>query len=116
MLVAHAVMNAAQPRLQVGEGEMNDRQILLDDLGVASLGDGEVFVAPLGEAGVTGPIVGDDWGAHSNGALDKTAERFRAAVWRNSEPDTSGVTTALPLVVPGLRCRTSTAPATRSLS
>ena len=57
VLVAHAVMNATQPRLQVGEDEMNDRQILLSDLGV-SLGDGEVFVAALGEAGIAGPIVG----------------------------------------------------------
>ena len=103
VLVAHAVMNATQPRLQVGEDEMNDRQILLSDLGVASLGDGEVFVAALGEAGIAGPIVGDDRRTRSNGALDKAAERFRAAVWHDSESDTSGVATALPLIELGSR-------------
>ena len=101
--MAHAVMNATQPRLQVGEDEMNDRQILLSDLGVASLGDGEVFVAALGEAGIAGPIVGDDRRTRSNGALDKAAERFRAAVWHDSESDTSGVATALPLIELGSR-------------
>ena len=103
VLVAHAVMNATQPRLQVGEDEMNDRQILLSDLGVASLGDGEVFVAALGEAGIAGPIVGDDRRTRSNGTLDKAAERFRAAVWHDSESDTSGVATALPLIELGSR-------------
>ncbi len=103
VLVAHAVMNATQPRLQVGEDAMNDRQILLSDLGVASLGDGEVFVAALGEAGIAGPIVGDDRRTRSNGALDKAAERFRAAVWHDSESDTSGVATALPLIELGSR-------------
>ena len=82
---------------------MNDRQILLSDLGVASLGDGEVFVAALGEAGIAGPIVGDDRRTRSNGALDKAAERFRAAVWHDSESDTSGVATALPLIELGSR-------------
>ena len=71
--MTHAVMNATQPRLQVGEDEMNDRQILFSDLGVTSLGDGEVFVAALGEADIAGPIVGDDWRPGSNGPLDKAA-------------------------------------------
>ena len=75
----------------------------LSDLGVASLGDGEVFVAALGEAGIAGPIVGDDRRTRSNGALDKAAERFRAAVWHDSESDTSGVATALPLIELGSR-------------
>ena len=37
------------------------------------------------------------------GALDKAAERFRAAVWHDSESDTSGVATALPLIELGSR-------------
>ena len=72
VLVAHAVMNATRPRLQVAEDEMNDRQIFL--------GDGEVFVTALGEADIAGPIVGDNRRTGSTGTLDKAAERFRAAV------------------------------------
>ena len=96
------MMNAAQPRLQVGEDEPNDRQMFLGDLRVASLGEGDVLVAPLGKAGVAGPIVGDDRRACGNGALDKAAKRFGAAVWRDSEPDPAGVATALPFVELGL--------------
>ena len=82
---------------------MDDRQMLFGDLGVASLGDGAVFVAALGEAGIAGPIVGDDRRTRSNGALDKTAERCRAAVGHDSEPDTSGVATALAHIELGSR-------------
>ena len=39
---------------------MDDRQILLGHLRIAPLGDGEVFVAALAEAGVAAPVVGDD--------------------------------------------------------
>ena len=52
VLVTDPVMGAVQPRFQVCEDEMDDWQILLGDLRIAAFGDGEVFVAALGEAGV----------------------------------------------------------------
>src|SRR5271170_4903927 len=59
MLMTDPVMDAVQPRFQVGEDEMDDWQILLGDLRIAPFSDGEVFVAALGEAGVAAPVVGD---------------------------------------------------------
>src|SRR5271170_440604 len=60
MLMTDPVMDAVQPRFQVGEDEMDDWQILLGDLRIAPFSDGEVFVAALGEAGVAAPVVGDE--------------------------------------------------------
>ena len=90
---------------------MDDWQILLGDLRIAPFSDGEVFVAALGKAGVAAPVVG-------NGALHEAAERLRAAVRHDGEPNRSAQPPPFRLssLVPGLRWRTSTALATRTLS
>ena len=80
VLVTDPVMDAVQPRFQVCEDEMDDWQILLGDLRIAPFSDGEVFVAALGKAGVAAPVVG-------NGALHEAAERLRAAVRHDGEPN-----------------------------
>ena len=103
VLVTDPVMDAVQPRFQVGEDEMDDWQILLGDLRIAPFSDGEVFVAALGEAGVAAPVVGDERRARHNGALDEAAERLRAAVRHDGEPNPPGIATTLPLVELGAR-------------
>ena len=44
MLVADAVMDADQPRLEVGENQMDDRQVLLGNLWITTLGNSEVLM------------------------------------------------------------------------
>jgi hypothetical protein len=103
MLMTDPVMDAVQPRFQVGEDEMDDWQMLLGDLRVAPFSDGEVFVAALGEAGVAGPVVGDERRAWHNGALDEATERLCAAVRHDGKPNPTGIATTLPLVELGTR-------------
>ena len=43
MLVANAVVDTDQPRLQVGENQMDDRQVLLGNLWITTLGNSEVW-------------------------------------------------------------------------
>jgi hypothetical protein len=99
------VMGAVQPRFQVCEDEMDDWQILLGDLRIAAFGDGEVFVAALGEARVAAPVVSDERRARHNGTLDEAAERLRASVRHDGEPNTPGIATTLPLVELGTGLR-----------
>ena len=71
MLMADTVMDADEPRFQIGEDEMDDRQIVLGNLWVAALGNGKVFIPALAEAGISTPIVSDGQRPRSNGALIK---------------------------------------------
>ena len=53
MLVANAVVDTDQPRLQVGENQMDDRQVLLGNLWhFTTLGNSEVLIAALTEASI----------------------------------------------------------------
>ena len=67
MLVANAVVGPDQPRLQVGENQMDDRQVLL--------GNSEVLIAALTEASIAAPIVSNDQRSRRDGALDDSALR-----------------------------------------
>ena len=60
MLVANAVVDTDQPRLQVGENQMDDRQVLLGNLWITTLGNSEVLIAALTEASIAAPIVSND--------------------------------------------------------
>ncbi len=55
MLVANAVVDPDQPRLQVGENQMDDRQVLLGNLWITTLGNSEVLIAALTEASIVDP-------------------------------------------------------------
>ena len=92
MLVAHAVM--IQPRLQVGEDEMAADTPQRPG---SCLGDGEVFVAALGEAGIAGPI--DDRRTRSS-TKPQSDSALRSGTTASR---TSGVATALPLIELGSR-------------
>src|SRR5665213_3625203 len=99
MLRADPVMDADQPRLEVGEYEMDDRQEVLGHVRIATFGNGLVVVAALAQPGVAAPIVRDDQRSRSNGALDKSTERLGTAIWGDRQPDSSGVSAILPLIL-----------------
>lgn len=103
MLMTDAMVGSHKPRLQIGEDEVDDRQILFGNLGIATFGDGEVIVATLGEAGITTPIISDDLCAGRNRSFNEAAKRLRATVRDNGEPDTTGVAPALALIELGPR-------------
>ena len=76
MLVANAVVDTDQPRLQVGENQMDDRQVLLGNLWITTLGNSEVLIAALTEASIAAPIVSNDQRSRRDGALDEPTERW----------------------------------------
>ena len=80
MLVANAVVDTDQPRLQVGENQMDDRQALLGNLWITTLGNSEVLIAALTEASIAAPIVSNDQRSRRDGALDEPTERLGATV------------------------------------
>ena len=55
-----AVVNAIQPGLQVAEDEVDERQMLLRDVGIATLHDLREPVAQFREVVVARPVVGRD--------------------------------------------------------
>jgi hypothetical protein len=118
MVMTDAMVGSRKPCLQMSEDEVDARQLLFGNLGIAAFGDGEVIVATRGEAGITTPVISDDLCAGRNRSLTAAAKRLRATVRDNGEPDTPGIPPALALVerVPGVRWRISTAVATRTLS
>ena len=54
MLVANAVVDTDQPRLQVGENQMDDRQVLLGNLWITTLGNSEVLIAAVSDVSAFG--------------------------------------------------------------
>ena len=117
MLRADPVMDTGQPRLEIGEDEMDDGQELLCHFGIPTFGNGVVIVAALSQARVAAPIVRDDQRPRSDGATHKSAKRFGASVSGDCQPNASRIRPSLRLscAVPGFRWRTSTAQATRTL-
>ena len=87
MLCADRVMDTDQPRLEIGEDEMDDGQELLCHFGIPTFGDGVVIVAALSQARVAAPIVRDDQRPRSDGASHKSAQRFGASVSGDCQPN-----------------------------
>ena len=87
MLGADTVMDAIQPRLQIREDEMDDRQELLGHIGIPAFSNRVVVVAPFPQAGIAAPVVGDDQRPRHDGTLDETGQRFGAAVVSDGQPD-----------------------------
>ena len=103
MLVANAVVDTDQPRLQVGENQMDDRQALLGNLWITTLGNSEVLIAALTEASIAAPIVSNDQRSRRDGALDEPTERLGATVEHDGEPNASGIASVFPVVELGAR-------------
>ena len=85
VLRAEAVMDAAQPGLEIGEHEVNDGQEGLGNLPVAPFRNGSMKLPAPSERRVAAPVVGDDGGAWRNGASDKADPRFGATIRRHAE-------------------------------
>src|SRR5271169_3827552 len=103
MLCAHPVMDANQPRLEIREDEMDDRQELLGHVGIPTFGNGVMIVAVLAQASVAAPIVRDDQRPGSNGAIDKSAKRFGASVSGDRQPNAPRIAPIVSLVLRGSR-------------
>jgi len=103
MAAADTVMDAVDPRFQIGEDHMDDRQIVLGNLWVATLGNGKVFIPPLAEAGISTPIVSDGQRPRSDGALNEPTKRVGAPVGYDGEPDTPSIAPVLSFVPRGPR-------------
>src|SRR5208282_2471650 len=99
MLRAHAVVNAVEPGLQIGEDEVDLRHELFGNFGVAAFGNCMVVVAPLAYAGLAAPIVGDDQRAWRDGILDKATQGIGAAVSGDGQSHSTGIAAILPLVL-----------------
>lgn len=103
MLAADTVMDAVDPRFQIGEDQMDDRQKVFGNLWVATLGNGKVFIPPLAEAGISAPIVSDGQRPRSDGALNEPTKRVGAPVRHDGEPNTPGIAPVLSFVLRGPR-------------
>ena len=103
MLVANAVVDTDQPRLQVGENQMEDRQVLLGNLWITTLGNSEVLIAALTEASkpLQSSVTISDPGAtvlSTNPQSDSLA-----TVEHDGEPNASGIASVFPVVALGAR-------------
>ena len=78
--MADAVVDADQPRLQVGENQMDDRKVLLGNLWITTLGNSEVLIAALIEASISAPIVSNDQRSRRYGRARRRAERVPHSV------------------------------------
>ena len=101
MLCADPVMCACEPRLEIGEDEMDDGQELLCHFGIPTFGNGVVIVAALSQARVAAPIVRNDQRPWSNGATYKSAKRFGASVSGDCQPNAPRIAPILSLVLRG---------------
>ena len=99
MLGAHAVVDAVEPRLQIGEDEVGHRHELFGNFGIAAFGDRMVVVAPLPQAGIAAPIVGDDQRTRHDGVVDEAAQGNGAAVGDDGQSHATSVATVFPLVL-----------------
>ena len=95
MLMADTVMDADEPRFQIGEDE-----IAAISFWVAALGNGKVFIPALAEAGISTPIVSD---GQRGATLSTNPQSDGAPIGYYGEPDTPGIASVLSLVLRGSR-------------
>ena len=103
MPFADPVMNANQPRLEIREDEMDDRQELLGHLGIPAFSNGVVIIAALAQVGITAPVVRDDQRPRSDHAIDKSAKGFGASVSGDRQPHAPRIAPIVSLVPRGSR-------------
>jgi len=77
---------------------MDNGQVSLGNLRVATFGNGKVLIPAFTKAGVTAPIVSNDQRPRRNGAFDEPTERVGAAIWDYGEPDAPGIASVFPVV------------------
>ena len=104
MLMADTVMDADEPRFQIGEDEMDDRQIVLGNLWVAATRQrAGVFIPALAEAGISHSNRASDGQRPSEQRRSSTNPQSESALRSGSygEPDTPGIASVLSLVLRG---------------
>lgn len=96
MLRIHAVADAVEPCLQIGEDEVDHWHELFGNFGIAALGDRMMIVALLAQAGIAAPIVCHDQRTRHDGILDKAGQGLGAAVGGDDQPHSTGIAIVLP--------------------
>ena len=71
--MTNTVVDATQPRLQIGKNEVDHRQVFLCYSMITPFSDGKVVVAAFAETGVAAPIVGNDRRIQLNRFFDKSS-------------------------------------------
>ncbi len=95
VLRAHAVMYAVEPRLQIAEDQVDDRQVVLGDVGLAPFGAREMLVARASKTGVALPGVGDDHlGRRVDGRLHEALQTLGGAIRNDRQAQPARITTA----------------------
>lgn len=93
MLRAHAVVDAIQPRLQVAENQVDEREVFLCDLRIAVFHSGDV-VEVIGELGVAHPAIGHDRGLRVDIGSDEALEMLGGARRDYAQAQPASVQTA----------------------
>lgn len=91
-------MNSDQPCLEVGEDEVDHRQVFLGDGRIVAFRNGQMVIAARGEAGVAAPVVGDDQRLRSDSILDEAAQGRCTAILDDGKAKAARVATTVPLV------------------
>ena len=90
------VMRPLQPRLEVRENEVNDGQVFLSDLRVASFDNRQMGIAAHAELVIGRSRVRDDNRAGLNGLFHKADQRLSGAIWNDFQPQAARVAPAAP--------------------
>ena len=80
VLRANAVMRSVQPRLQVREDHVDDRQVVVRDLTVTVLRNGQVLETALGQAAVAVEAIRHDHAPRHDGVFHEATERGGGAI------------------------------------
>src|SRR5271169_6411205 len=94
MLRADAVVDAVEPQVFKLE---KTRWII--GMNCSATSGSPHFEAPLAQAGIAAPIVGDDQRAWHDGTLDKATQGIGAAVSSDGQSHSTGIAAILPLVL-----------------
>lgn len=88
-----AMVNAIEPCLEVAEYKVNERQVLLRNVGIVALRDLRETAPRLREVGVAQPVVGRDVGARLHRVHYEALKRFRRAVRSDVQTQASSAET-----------------------
>src|SRR5450759_1298420 len=101
MLLTDSVMRTEQPGLQIGEGDVNHRQMGVGLFTVAIEYQGLVRVPQLCQPIVAVPSIGAHHCSFHHVFLHEPGERRGAAVWRKAQAQSPGVQGFLTLLAVG---------------
>src|SRR5450756_33390 len=103
MLLTDSVMRTEQPGLQIGEGDVNHRQMGVSLFTVAIEYQGLVRVPQLCQPIVAVPSIGAHHCSFHHVFLHEPGERRGAAVWRKAQAQSPGVQGFLTLLAVGAK-------------